>query len=283
MTIMLRKVFYFLLIAFFTSVVACKYCGMDVNNFALKTLSGVKKITNKKVNFQSLENVNSKPVSHELWSVLLNKHVLANGQVNYEGFKSDRQQLDEYLKSLSENPPNKKHWKVEERLAYWINAYNAFTVDFILEHYPIKSIKETAGNVPMVNSPWDIKFFKIGGIDFDLNTIEHDILRKMNEPRIHFAINCASESCPVLRSEAYTGDRLDDQLTDQTIIFINDPTKNIVSENEVQISKIFDWFKVDFKDDTSVISFIEKHGNVDLPGDVKVKYMDYDWSLNDAK
>src|SRR5690606_7886580 len=126
------------------------------------------------------------------------KHVAPNGLVNYNGFKQDKQQLDLYLKLLQAGVPDPDKWSKEEQLAYWINAYNAFTIKLIIDNYPLKSIKDLNSTIaiPTINSIWDDKFFSLGGQKFSLNMIEHGILRKdFDEPRIHFAINCASISC----------------------------------------------------------------------------------------
>jgi hypothetical protein len=138
--------------------------------------------------------VQAMPVSHASFTDLLKKHVAASGKVNYKGFIRDSLQLNQYLELLSDNPPQNS-WSREDQLAYWINAYNAFTLQLIIRNYPLKSIKDIGSRIkiPFVNTPWDIKFIRIGKRKFDLNNIEHDILRgKFKEPRIHFAIVCAS-------------------------------------------------------------------------------------------
>jgi hypothetical protein len=167
-------------------------------------------VRGEEVNVALIERERSPQVNHQEWTRLLRQYVSKRGEVNYRGFKADREALQRYLNQLSQNAPS-KNWTQAQKLAYWINAYNAFTVKLIIDHYPIKSIKEISEGLPMINSPWDLKFFKIMGIEFDLNTIEHTILRgQFREPRIHFAINCASVSCPQLRDEAYTDIKLQD-------------------------------------------------------------------------
>ncbi len=260
-----------------TSIFAA--CG-GINGVVLNSLSTIKSITGNKVDLEKIENSKSTQMDNTVWDALLKKHVHKNGDVNYEGFISDQAMLDSYLNQLSSNPP-KNNASSNEKMAYWINAYNAFTVKLIIENYPVQSIKDIAGNIPMVDSPWDIKFFIIGGQNFDLNTIEHEILRKeFNDPRIHFAINCASFSCPRLRNEAFNASSLEAQLEEQTTVFINNPAKNTITENSLQISKIFDWFKSDFKNAGSVQEFIAKYAKVKLDTSIKIHYRDYDWSLN---
>jgi len=220
--------------------------------------------------------------SHEAWTTLLKKCVDAKGQVNYRGFLEDASRLDAYLGLLSDCPPS-MDWSQAERLAYWINAYNAFTVKLILDHYPVKSIKDIGPKlaIPKVNSVWDIKFFHIGGVEMTLNQIEHDILRKdFNEPRIHFAIVCASFSCPVLFNEAFTAKRIEQQLETQAVAFINDPARNRVSENKVELSAIFNWFKGDFTKNGTLLEFIRRYAKGKVADKAKVSFLDYDWSLN---
>ena len=133
----------------------------------------------------------------------------------------------------------------------------------------------------MIDSPWDIKFFKIGGISFDLNTIEHDILRKQfNEPRIHFAINCASVSCPRLLNQAYRPETLESQLDLQTKYFIHNPIKNVVTDRELKLSKIFDWFAVDLKNAVGGVKpFIQSYIDDDI-SEAPISFLNYGWNLN---
>jgi len=225
---------------------------------------------------------NSQPISHAAWDSLLQKYVTKDGQVNYKGFVQDSVPFKKYLTLLSNNHPNKKNWSKDERLAYWINAYNAFTVELIRRNYPVKTIKDLGGKIYKINTPWDIRFIYIEGADYDLNNIEHDILRKeFNEPRIHFAVNCASVSCPRLRNEAFVAERIEEQLTDQAKYFLNNPVKNIIAPDELKLSKIFSWFKGDFTDNGSLIDFLNLYAPVKINADASRSSMDYDWNLNE--
>ncbi|MGR3812066.1 DUF547 domain-containing protein [Jiulongibacter sp. NS-SX5] len=224
------------------------------------------------------------PISHSDWDALLKKHVSSSGYVNYGGFKADEAKLDAYLKKVSSNAPASS-WSANEKLAYWINAYNAFTVKLILDHSGenIKSIKDIGSTIkiPFVNTPWDIKFINIGGEEMDLNNIEHGIIRKkFNEPRIHFALVCAAKSCPPLRNEAYTASKLVSQLNDQGVKFLNDVSKNEVSANEMKLSKLFNWYGGDFKKKGTVREWVNKYAKVKANADADISYKDYDWSLN---
>ena len=228
----------------------------------------------------------TQPISHSTFDELLKKYVDRNGNVNYAGLLMEKSKLDSYLKTLEVTPPNEANWSKNEQLAYWINAYNAFTIQLILKHYPIKSIKDigTKIQIPFINTPWDVKFITINGKKYDLNNIEHGILRKnYDEPRIHFAIVCASFSCPKLRAEAYTGDKLDMQLTEQAKEFLGDPARNQISKSEVKLSKIFSWFKGDFTKNGSLIDFLNRYSSVQISQKARVSHLDYDWSLNEQK
>ncbi|MBP1841296.1 DUF547 domain-containing protein [Formosa algae] len=214
----------------------------------------------------------SQSVNHDVWDDLLQKHVSEHGHVNYEGFKTDEDKLQDYLNVLKTHAPSES-WTKNEKLAYWINAYNAFTVKLILDNYPVKSIKD-------IKNPWDQEFIIIANKTYSLGDIEHKILRKMNEPRIHFAINCASYSCPNLLNVAYKADTLDNQLDVAARHFVNDTSKNTISKDAVEISKIFDWFSGDFKSYGSIIDFLNSYSTIKINANAKVKYKDYNWSLN---
>lgn len=214
-----------------------------------------------------------KAIDHKQWNDLLQKHVSNKGNVDYKGFKKDAATLQSYLNVLSKNLPEKS-WSKNAVLAYWINAYNAYTVKLILDNYPIKSIKK-------IDNPWDKEFFTLGTKKYSLGEIEHKILRKMNEPRIHFAINCASFSCPNLANEAYTETELEKQLETAAKSFVNDKTKNTITVDKIEISSIFDWFSSDFKTKGTLIDFLNKYSTVQINKKAKVKYKEYNWNLNE--
>jgi len=221
--------------------------------------------------------------SHQAWDELLRKYVNAAGMVDYQGFLKDKSKLNAYLKTLSDNPPNKSTWSEKEQLAYWINAYNGFTVKLIVDNYPIKSIRDLGPSlkIPLVRDVWHYEFFTIGGEEFNLDEIEHGILRKeFNEPRIHFAVNCASISCPPLLNEAFVVSKLDEQLEKQAVNFINDGVRNKVKKDAIEISSIFSWFKGDFTENGSLIDFLNQYSKVKIDKNAKISYLDYDWNLN---
>ncbi|MGB3181501.1 MAG: DUF547 domain-containing protein [Cyclobacteriaceae bacterium] len=229
----------------------------------------------------SPEGNNTSSPSHQAFTRLLQKHVDDKGMVDYRGFAQDSTELNAYLEELEAAPPSSQ-WQKDEKLAYWINAYNAYTIQLILKNYPLKSIKDiTKGpNVPFVNSPWDITFISIGGEELDLNNIEHSIIRKeFDEPRIHFALVCAAISCPPLRNEAYEAAKLDDQLHEQAKTFLSNPDKNKLEGDRLQISKIFSWYGGDFEQ--GVAAYIHSLYPNKANKDAEVDYMDYNWALNE--
>lgn len=227
--------------------------------------------------------VAQKAPSHQQWDKLLKKHVNKTGLVNYKGFKNDKAELDSYLKLLSSSAPPKS-WSKDDQKAYWINAYNAFTVALILKHYPVKSIKDIAGSIYKINTPWDIKFITIGGEKYDLNNIEHKILRnQFDDPRIHFALVCASISCPRLRDEAFTGSEINAQLEDAGKEFLNDKSKNNIRADKADLSKYFSWYKGDFTKSGSLVDYVNKYSSTKITSKTKIGSLDYNWGLNEQK
>ena len=209
---------------------------------------------------------------HSGFNALLQKNVSPQGKVNYQAFKKDRTVLRMYLFALGKYPPNKM-WSKQEKLAYWINAYNAMTIDLIIRNQPLNSIKD-------IDNPWKQSLWNIAGQTYNLDNIEHQILRKMNDPRIHFAINCASFSCPPLLNEAYTGAKIEDQLQQAANRFINDTQRNTITAKTLTISKIFKWFARDFKKKQTLIEFLNTYAEVSINSNATIDYMDYNWQLN---
>lgn len=221
---------------------------------------------------------------HKAWDELLRAHV-KNDRVDYKGLLTEKAKLRAYCNLLSSTPPTGA-WSKNARLAFWINAYNAFTVQLIVDNYPVKSIKDLnpSVSVPLLHTVWTTTKFKIGDKEYSLDDVENKVLRgELKEPRIHFAINCASMSCPPLRNEAFTEDRVQAQLDDQARHFINDPRYNNIRKTNADLSKIFSWFSGDFEMNGSVIDFINQYSKVKMDADAELSYMDYDWSLNERK
>ncbi len=214
---------------------------------------------------------------HKTWDDLTRKHISSSGKVNYAGFKADNDEIVKYIKELQSYHKDLNSWGKNKRLAYWINVYNVVTVKLIVDNYPVKSIKDLHGG-----KPWDQKLINLGGTTYTLNVIENKIIRpKFNEPRIHFAVNCAANSCPKILNRAWTEDNIQRYLTKQTKAFIANTSQNTIGENEVVLSNIFNWYKADFgTSDENVIKFINKYSDTEVKSDATVTYNDYDWSLN---
>ena len=227
-----------------------------------------------KIAILQTREIHPKP-SHTLWEQVLTTYVDAAGNVNYKELASESEALLEYLDHMSDNPPTPS-WTRADSLAYYINLYNAATVKLIVENYPVNSIKD-------IKNPWLKKRVQIGDSKVSLAHIENKILRKMDEPRIHFAINCASFSCPKLINMAFTTDSIEEQLASVTKDFIADPTRNRVSAEKLELSKIFQWYKGDFKSSGGLRIFIKENSSIDIEEDAEIIFLKYDWSLNEAR
>ncbi|GAB5559499.1 MAG: DUF547 domain-containing protein [Synoicihabitans sp.] len=233
-------------------------------------------------------------VDHDLFTRILSEHV-EDGLVDYAGIKQDPR-LADYLAGFARTDSASLP-RERERLAFWINAYNAFTLKLVADEYPVDSIHDlgTGGRIIgwlLNRTPWDIRFAEIGGESYTLNEIEHEILRvEFDEPRIHFAIVCAAISCPPLRPEAYVPDRLDAQLDDQARIFLHDTRNNRFDfeKKKARISPIFSWFKVDFGgSDAAILEFVAPFLDEKTAAamrrdgfDWDVSTTHYDWALNE--
>ena len=244
--------------------------------------------------------------SHAVWTALLKKHVRLidggkAGALHYAGMAQDQAALRAYAASLSAVPAASfDGWPKAQRMAFLINAYNAYTVELILTRYPkLESIKDLGS---LISNPWKPKFIPLLGSTMSLDGIEHETLRargRYDDPRIHFAVNCASIGCPMLREQAFVADRLDAQLDEQAQRFLGDRSRNRYNpaSGKLEVSKIFDWYGDDFKlghrGITSLAGFLGQHADLlaDAPADreklragaVPVSYLDYDWKLNDAR
>lgn len=223
----------------------------------------------------SVSFASEKP-DYSKWNKLLQKHVSASGKVSYKGFMDDIKEFDDFLVELREKAPQ-GDWTKTEKKAFYINAYNAYTIKFIITKYPVKSPKDAKFSGKDL---WNFKMVLIGPQRYTLDWIENGILRKMDDPRIHFAINCGAKSCPKLLNEAYMPDKLNAQLTKVTKSFVQNSNHNTLKPKKVVISQIFEWYAEDFKKD-GLINFLNKYGNVTIEADAKVSYGEYDWALNE--
>lgn len=238
---------------------------------------------------------------HSAWDQLLRAHVapVREGKstaVDYAGMAGQRAELKSYLQQLTTVSREEfDEWQASEQLAFLINAYNAWTVELVLTEYPgIESIKDLGS---LFRSPWKKPFIPLLGETRSLGDIEHGLIRgsgRYFEPRIHFAVNCASIGCPPLRGEAYTGKRLDAQLEAQTQCFLADRSRNRLNGDVLEVSSIFKWYRKDFakgwRGSNSLMRFFahyrESLGMSDteverlLAGKIEIDFLDYDWRLN---
>lgn len=238
----------------------------------------------------------NKDDQHLLFTQILKDYV-HNGLVNYKKLKDDKR-LNEYLKQLENTNPDNLI-RENDKLAFWINAYNAFTLKFIIDEYPVESINDLhwgglyLGSV-LGTTVWDDEKIIINGKRLSLNNIEHDIARKkFNEEKVHFAMVCASYSCPSLRKEAYEGFKLSGQLNEQAQLFFNDETKNKfnLKTRTASLSKILDWYSSDFgKNDQSILLYVSQFLETDIADDIKkntsqwkIDHLSYNWDLNEMK
>ena len=213
---------------------------------------------------------------HLSFDNLLKKYVSTDGKVNYQGFLKEKTKLQAYIKSLQNININKL--SKNEQLAFWINVYNAATIDQILRNFPVKSIKDIAnGKVWDKNLPYKFK-----GKVLSLNDIEYGkLLQTFNDPRIHFAINCAAKSCPKLNNRAFSAQNVQQMLNANTAAFLNNTDQNIITKDKVKLSQIFNWFKEDFtKGGASVMAFVNKFSKQKIDDKQNISFLDYDWDLN---
>jgi hypothetical protein len=225
--------------------------------------------------------------SHALFDRVLAQYV-HDARVDYAALKAQPQELNQYLGHVAAvTKAEFSNWTEKQQIAFLLNAYNGYTLRLILDHYPVKSIKDIGG---LLSGPWDQPVVKLFGGVMTLNFLEHKVLRKdYAEPRIHFALVCAAKGCPPLRSEPYVATRLDKQLDDQAKQFLASTAKNRVEPEAhvVYLSPIFKWYAGDFeKRAGSVLAALKPYWPDDeapalASGRFKIRYTDYDWSLND--
>jgi len=247
--------------------------------------------------------------NYDNYAEILKSYIDNKGMVNYKQLKANRAKLDSFTRELSRlDDQTYIKWSNKDKIAFWINAYNGLTLKAIIDNYPIKSsfFKSRIypkNSIRQISGVWDKKKYKVMGKDRTLEHIEHEILRKQfKEPGIHVALVCAAMGCPPLRNKPYAGDRLEEQFDDQTRRFLSDPTKFIIDREggKVSLSPIFKWFGSDFiskyglektlprlsKSETAVINYLSRfpeEGDRDylVKGNFKIKYLSYDWSLNE--
>jgi hypothetical protein len=224
---------------------------------------------------------------HGAWDTLLKKHVVVveggkASHVRYAGMAADRGALQGYLADLSSVSEREfEGWQRSEQIAFLVNAYNAFTVEKVLTRYPnLGSIRDFGR---FFGNPFKDEFFTLLGRRASLDWIEHDTLRKRyREPRLHFALNCAAVSCPMLRAEAYAGARLEAQLEDQARRFLSDSSRNRYRDGRLEVSRIFDWYGEDFEPREQYFQRYAAVLGMPPGASPRLQFLDYDWSLNDS-
>lgn len=232
---------------------------------------------------------------HTLLTELLQEHVEGE-RVDYVELKKDGAKLRRYLRTLEGvTPTSMRRWTRAQKMAFWINAYNAYTLKLIVDNYPLDTIKDLGG---WFSTPWEKRFIPLPTFHpqgkkekLSLDDIEHEILRvEFPDARVHAAVNCASASCPALLDEAYTGARLEEQLDAQVKRWLADTTRNRFDreKNTIHVSKIFDWFEEDFeRGESTVPKWVARYAPAKeaewlrAAKKIKVKYLDYSWKLND--
>lgn len=209
---------------------------------------------------------------------ILTTMVNTKGEVNYKLLANKPEELNAYVKTLA--AADMKTMSANAKKALWMNAYNAYTLKLVADHYPVKSIRDIkVGD----KGPWDLPIAKVAGKTYTLNQIEHEILRKQfNDYRIHAGINCASFSCPVLLNQPFTEANVDALLDVAFKGFVNDPQRNKLSANKVQLSELFKWFKEDFDKAGGVLAVVKKYSEVPIGKNPEISYLTYDWSLNEG-
>lgn len=265
--------------------------------------------TPKTIRFDTGTSRADRVFSYDDYAFVLRTYVDDHGMVNYRGLKEHRDKLDAFAVTIAAlDPEVYARWSEKEKIAFWINAYNALTLEAIVAHYPITpsltaSLLFPKNSIRQIPGVWDELHFDVMGRKMTLDEIEHETLRaKFNEPRIHLALVCAAMGCPPLRNEPYVGDRLDDQLDDQARKFLANPQKFRLDRqgNTVYLSSIFKWFGEDFvrtygtnerftgygETERAVLNFISRYLDAGEGDDLtaaryRIKYLDYDWSLNE--
>ncbi len=259
--------------------------------------------------FVLAESVTQSASENQVYATVLSNYVDDRGMVDYRGLKANCADLDRFVGFMADLDPNTyRGWSEPEKIAFWINAYNALTLQTIIDHYPIKKggvisgLRFPENSIRQIPGVWDSIAHTVMGKSMTLEHIEHEILRKQfDEPRIHMALVCAAMGCPPLRNEPFSGDRLDEQLDDQSRKFLATPSKfRLNSEGgTVYLSSIFNWFGQDFVSKygrknrganpiEAVLIFASKYVDQSsaarlVAGNLKVKYLDYDWSLNEQR
>ena len=228
--------------------------------------------------FSTLTSFAVKQPDHAILDRFFGKYVSGPGVVSYQSMKLDMDSLDAYLLQVRDCTPTNE-WSANEKTAFYLNAYNAYMVKFILSKYPAESIKDISYSGKDV---WNFRMANVGGTNYSLTQLETDFIRKIGDVRVYFAFNCLAKSSPQLLNGAYTADELNAQLTAATKSFVTDTKHNILTEKKIQISEIFLWHAAEFTaGGKTLIQFLNQYSPVTINENAKVEYLPYDWSLRD--
>ncbi len=241
--------------------------------------------------FSTNDQSSTMTVDHSAWDTLLEKYVMPSPDgINRFAYSAvtaaDKQALKAYLARLQDTKVTALN--SDEQRAFWINLYNALTIDVVLDHYPVKSIRDVRLGFSLLGGPWGKSLVAVEGNELSLNNIEHDILRKIwHDPRVHYAVNCASLSCPNLMAKAFTGATLDAMLTRGAHAYVNHPRGVQVSGNKARLSSIYSWYARDFgANQAALIAHLQQYASPELNAQFSkvdtISGYDYEWSLNDA-
>ena len=214
-------------------------------------------------------------VEYQEYNQLLKNAVDANGQIDYRWLKMNQARIEK-ISTAWQHSGDWEKWPQPAQKAFWINVYNLHTMLLVCRYYPVKSIRDIADG-----KPWDLQWIKMNGKTYSLNDIEHNLLRKkFKDPLIHFAINCASISCPALSNRAYEAENLARQLQTRARIFVRDKNKNRISADSLHLSAIFDWYREDFG---GLTDFISRFADLKIKNAATINFMEYSWALNERR
>ncbi|TNF68036.1 MAG: DUF547 domain-containing protein [Gammaproteobacteria bacterium] len=267
----------------FTLIICLSIFIISNNSFAAPK----KELLNHWVSFDPLSKAD---IQYPIWQHFLNQYLIEKPHqtlINYKKITpNDKKLLSDAIKRLESIKIYQ--YNRNEQLAYWINLYNMETIYLILEHYPVKSIKDISSGF-FSFGPWDMELLTVDGKKLSLNNIEHGIIRAIyNDPRIHAAVNCASISCPNLDAKTYQGNTIDQQLNQAFKAFVNSPKGVSIKNNKLYLSEIFNWYGIDFGDSKkNILRFIKLYANPELKNKLQAfndfEFMSYNWNLNEVK
>jgi len=236
----------------------------------------MKKLITLTVLFISISSISQTEI--EIYNILLKNHVSDQGKIDYKGLEKNKKLLDIYLEYLVKTVPSNK-WSTDKARAFWLNAYNAYTLKLIIDNYPLKKITDIKKDG---KNAWQLPIANIGRYNYTLDHIEHKVLRKWHyDARLHAGLNACATSGPRFPNFAFTEKNIDEKLEVLMKDFINDSSKNKISTEKLELSKVFEWYTKDFTQKGSLINYINKYAKTKANNDAQISYLEYDWTLND--